>query len=183
VSGNTTPTISGTPGTSVTVSQAYVFKPTASDPDAGQTLAFGIANKPSWATFDVSTGQLSGTPSPLDVGTYSNIVISVSDGQASATLKAFGIAVVDVASGAATLTWMPPTLNTDGSALADLAGYKIRYGQSAANLTQVVQIPNAGVTSAVVESLSPGTWYFAVAAYNTSGVESDLSNVAQKVIQ
>jgi len=34
-----------------------------------------------------------------------------------------------------------------------------------------------------IESLSPATWYFAVVAYNTVGVESDLSTLAQKTIQ
>ena len=73
---------------SVAAGQAYAFQPTASDPD-GQVLAFGVANKPSWADFDVATGRLSGTPGAGTAGTYSNIVISVSDGQASATLPAF----------------------------------------------------------------------------------------------
>jgi hypothetical protein len=34
----------------------------------------------------------------------------------------------------------------------------------------------------VVENLSPGTWYFAVASYNTSNVESDRSNITSKTI-
>ena len=77
---NRAPTISGTPATSVTVGQAYVFQPAASDPD-GQALRFGIANAPTWATFDVTTGRLSGTPGAAHAGTTaSNIVISVSDG-------------------------------------------------------------------------------------------------------
>ena len=34
----------------------------------------------------------------------------------------------------------------------------------------------------VVENLSAGTWYFAVKAYTTAGVESDNSNIASKTI-
>jgi hypothetical protein len=34
----------------------------------------------------------------------------------------------------------------------------------------------------MVEQLSSGTWYFAVAAVNTSGATSDLSNIASKTI-
>ena len=34
------------------------------------------------------------------------------------------------------LTWDPPTTNTDGTTLADLAGYKIYYGQSSGNYTE-----------------------------------------------
>jgi hypothetical protein len=47
----------------------------------------------------------------------------------------------------------------------------------------MIDIPNPGVTSAVVENLSPATWYFALKAYNTSNVESSLSNVASKSIR
>jgi hypothetical protein len=34
----------------------------------------------------------------------------------------------------------------------------------------------------VIEGLSVGTWYFAVKAYTTANVESDLSPVASKTI-
>ena len=46
----------------------------------------------------------------------------------------------------------------------------------------IAEIPNAGVTTAVVENLSPATWYFGVKAYTTDGVESSFSNVANKQI-
>ncbi len=87
------PTIGGTPPSSVTAGSAYSFTPTASDPD-GQPITFSIANRPTWAGFSTSTGQLSGTPDPSHVGTHSNITITVSDGQASATLRPFSITVV-----------------------------------------------------------------------------------------
>src|SRR6185295_12827691 len=131
--------------------------------------------KPPWASFSTSTGRLSGTPAAADVGSYSNIVISVSDGSASASLPAFAISVTQVANGSATITWTPPTQNTDGSSLTNLAGYRLYYGTNSSSLTQTVQIANAGASSYVVEDLSPATWFFAVKAYNSSGAESDLS--------
>ncbi len=163
---NRAPTISGTPSTSVNAGSAFAFRPTAADAD-GDTLTFAIANRPAWATFNAATGQLAGTPTATSAGTYSNIVISVSDGTASAALAAFSIAVVDVSNGAATLSWTPPTTNTDGSTLTTLAGYRIAYGTSAAHLTQTIQLGNAGVSSYVVENLAPGTYYFAVRAYTS----------------
>jgi hypothetical protein len=72
--------------------------------------------------------------------------------------------------------------NTDGSALTNLAGYRIYYGTNANSLTQTVNIGTVGVTTHMVNSLSAGTWYFAIRSYNASGVESDLSNVASKTI-
>ncbi|MFO1393220.1 MAG: putative Ig domain-containing protein [Steroidobacteraceae bacterium] len=178
---NNPPTISGTPATSVTAGQGYSFSPTASDPD-NQTLAFGIANKPGWANFSTSTGQLSGTPTTANVGTYSNIVISVSDGTASATLPAFSITVATVV-GSATLSWVAPTQNADGSALTNLAGYKVRYGQSTGAMTQTVDIASPSITTATIQNLTAGTWYFSVAAYTNTGVESPPAGPVSKTIQ
>jgi hypothetical protein len=166
----------------VTAGQAYSFRPTASDPD-GQTLTFSIANKPIWANFSTTNGTLSGTPTSSQVGSYANVVITASDGSLSAALPAFAITVADVQTGSATLSWTPPTLNEDGTPLTNLKGYRIYYGTNSSSLGTMLDIPNPGVTSAVVENLSPATWYFAVKAYNTSNVESSLSNIASKAIQ
>jgi len=178
---NRAPTISGTPLTSVNVLAAYSFQPSASDAD-GNTLTFSIQNRPAWATFSTSTGRLSGTPAVTDVATFSNIIISVTDGTASVSLPAFSLAVLQVATGSATVSWTPPTTNTDGSALTDLASYRVTYGLAADALSQSATISNAGLSSYTVEGLSQGTWYFAVVAVNTAGVESDISNVASKTI-
>ena len=178
---NRAPTISGTAPPSVNASSPYSFAPTAADAD-GDTFAFSIQNKPAWATFNTSTGRLSGTPAPADVGTYSNITISVSDGKTSTSLSAFAIAVVTVSNGRATLSWTAPTENEDGSTLSNLAGYRIVYGTSASALTNTIQITNPSVTTYVVENLAPAIWYFAVTAVNSTGAESNYSNVANKQI-
>jgi hypothetical protein len=178
---NTAPTISGTPATAVLAGNAYSFTPTAADAN-GNSLTFSIQNMPAWATFNTSTGRLQGTPSGANVGTYTNIIIRVSDGTATTSLPAFAIAVTQVGVGNATVSWTPPTQNTDGTPLTNLAGYRVVYGTNAANLTQVVQVPNAGTTVQVVENLTSGTYYFAVKAYSSTGAESDLSNIASKTI-
>ena len=105
---NTAPTISGSPATSVMVGQAYAFQPTAADPN-GDTLRFAISNRPSWVSFNTTTGRLTGTPAAGNVGTYSNIVISVNDGQASAALPAFAIQVRGPDNRAPTITGSPAT--------------------------------------------------------------------------
>jgi hypothetical protein len=178
---NMPPLIFGSPRADATVGSPYVFQPTGSDPE-GDPIEFLVSNKPVWATFDARSGRLSGTPSDADVGTYANIVISASDGRATTMMAAFTITVSQTQPGAATLTWLPPTENTDGSPIEDLAGYRIRYGRHPAELTGLQSISNPGISSAVVENLEKGTWYFAVTAYNTSGVESEYSNLAEKAI-
>ena len=179
---NTPPTISGQPPTSVNVGAAYTFIPTASD-SAKRTLTFSIKNAPSWAAFNTSTGQVSGTPGASYAGTYANIVISVSDGTASASLTAFSIAVNQISNGSATVNWTPPTSNSDGSTLTNLAGYRIHYGTASNSLTQSVQVANVGLTSYTLTNLTGGAWYFGVSAYTSGGQESALSTVVSKQIQ
>ncbi len=180
---NRAPVISGNPLTTANVGTTYSFSPSASDAD-GDTLTFSIDNKPAWATFSSSTGRLSGTPAAGDVGTTSGIVIKVSDGKGgTASLATFNLTVTAIATGSATLSWVPPTENTDGSPLQNLAGYRIYYGTSSSNLNQVQEIANPGVTSAVVENLTPTTWYFSVRAYASTGTESPASNMASKKIE
>lgn len=78
-------------------------------------------------------------------------------------------------SGAVTLNWMPPTENTDGSPLTNLAGYDIHYGTASGDYTQTVSVPNPGIATYVVDNLTPGTYYFSVTAVNSEGAESPLS--------
>lgn len=178
---NRAPSISGAPATSATAGQPYSFQPNASDPD-GDSLTYSIANRPAWAAFSSSTGRLSGTPGSGDVTTYANISITVSDGAMSASLPSFSIAVLGSTSGSATLSWTPPTTNTDGSPLTDLAGFRVHYGQVSRQYTETLEIPSAGMTSVVIENLGPATWYFSVKAYTAAGTESDLSSEAFKTI-
>jgi hypothetical protein len=110
---NATPVISGSPATQVTAGQSYAFTPSTSDAD-GDSLSFSVSNKPAWAGFDAATGRLSGTPGSSHVGTTSNIVISVSDGQASAALPGFSIEVTAVPNRAPTISGSPSTKVTEG---------------------------------------------------------------------
>ena len=178
---NRPPTISGAPPTSITAGLVYSFRPNGSDPD-GDSLTYSIENRPPWLTFDTSTGRLYGTPLPTDAGSYANIVIVISDGSASASLPTFALTVSQPSTGSAALSWAPPTQNTDGSALTDLAGFRIRYGTSSSSLNQLIEIATPGVAAYVVTNLDSGTWYFAVEAYNERGVTSSPSGVARMTI-
>jgi hypothetical protein len=178
---NSAPQISGTPATIGTVGQNYSFIPTATDLD-DDTLTFSIQNKPGWAQFNTATGVLSGTPQAGDANTYANISISVSDGELSDVLPAFTITVNQIGRGAATLNWIAPTQNEDGSQLTDLAGYKIYYGTSPGSYSNEITINNPGITSYVVSSLAPNTWYFVSTSFNASGMESDFSNQVARTV-
>jgi hypothetical protein len=174
---NQAPKITGSAPSKVNVGQQYDFKPTASDPD-GDALTFSATGVPGWLVFDPGTGRLAGKPSEADVASYGGIKITVSDGKASATMTIAKLDVVQSSEGAATLNWVPPTVNADGTPLTDLAGYTIRYGTSPGTLNQVIEIKNPGITSYVVENLAPATWYFAISSVNSAGVESQTTGVA-----
>lgn len=179
---NQAPEISGTPLTSAKTNQPYAFQPTAVDPD-GDKLTFNVSNKPAWASFDTTTGKLAGTPSSSSTGTFSGVTIVASDGRTSSRLGPFDITVTSTAAtGSATLSWQPPTENADGSPLTNLAGFVIRYGTKSDALAMEVRIGNPGITTSMIEGLTPATWYFTVSAYTTAGVESAPSAVGSKTV-
>lgn len=178
---NSTPVLKGTPQPTVLQETPYVFVPEASDGD-GDILHFSISNPPPWAKFEATTGRLYGTPSAAHLGTYANITISVTDGAADAALQPFSITVTPVASGAVELSWAAPTQNVDGSALTDLAGYKIYWGTQPNEFTNSVTIDNPGVATYVLENLVPATYYFMATAFNADGAESDPTDTTSLTI-
>ncbi len=187
--------ISGTPGSSAFVGRLYNFTPRLAAAREPEPL-FTITNKPSWASFDARTGRLSGTPATREIGVFQGIRISVTAGPVRASLPPFSITVGHpnpvappgpVASPgpvappnhkvatAVTVSWQAPTDNANGTVLTNLKGYKIYYGEGPRNYSSTIQVPNPGLTTYVVENLSPGHYYFAVTAYNSLGEESDFS--------
>ncbi|MBI5039900.1 MAG: putative Ig domain-containing protein, partial [Gammaproteobacteria bacterium] len=182
---NDAPTISGTPATSVTVGSAYSFQPTAADADAGTTLTYSIVNRPSWATFSTSTGRLSGTPTSANVGTTSNIVISVSDGTVSASLPAFSLTVsaLQPTNTAPTIGGTPATSVAEDAAYSfqptasDADGNTLTYGivnrpawatfsTTTGRLSGTPTNANVGTTTSIVISVSDGTVSASLPAFN-----------------
>lgn len=181
---NRAPLISGTPPSTATVGVEYTFMPSVLDPD-GDVLAFTMSYPPPGSTFSDTTGAFAWTPTATQVGTRSQMAINVSDGRGGIASLPFGqvnINPAPVVVKSATLSWTPPTQNTDGTSLTNLAGYRIYYGASATALVQTIEIKNASMASYVVENLTAGKWFFAVTAFNADGKESAMSNVASKVI-
>jgi hypothetical protein len=76
--------------------------------------------------------------------------------------------------GTANVTWVAPTKNCDGTTLTNLAGYRLRWGVGTAELPLTA-------TSYNIFGLPPGTWWVSIAAYNTTGQESQFVS-ATKVV-
>ena len=170
-SSNTPPTISGTPPTTATAGTQYTFTPTANDADAGTTLTFSVANKPSWATFSTATGQLQGTPSAS--GTFANVTIGVSDGQDDAQLAPFTITVSAGPNRAPVITGTPPTSVTQGAAYSftpsasdadnDTLTFSITnkpswaaFNTATGTLTGTPGAANVGTTTGIVITVNDG---------------------------
>jgi hypothetical protein len=58
----------------------------------------------------------------------------------------------------------------------------VYWGTSQNNLSNVVTLNNPGLSSYVVDQLTPATWYFALTALNSAGSESSQSNIASKQV-
>jgi len=90
--------------------------------------------------------------------------------------------VLSRGTGTATLSWVPPRRNVDGSAVSNLAGYYIYYGTSPTNLNGVIKLPDPYTTKYTVDGLSPGTYYFSIVAFTTTGIRSSASPTVSKTI-
>jgi len=70
------------------------------------------------------------------------------------------------------LAWDPPTLNTDGTPVTNLAGYIVYYGTENGNYDNSIDVGN--VTTCTLPELTDGQTYFAtIKAYSTFGTQSD----------
>jgi hypothetical protein len=177
-------TLSGAPPASVVAGNPYVFQPT--DSTTGGTVTFSVSGLPSWASFNSSTGEISGTPTSSNVGVTGDITITASDGSATASLAPFTIDVTAAppapAGGSASLSWTVPAVNTNGTPATNLTGYHIYYGTNPGALNTVIDVPDANTTQYEISNLNSGTYYFVISAYNSLGLDSADSNEVSKTI-
>jgi hypothetical protein len=144
---------------------------------ANQTSATGsLVPVLTWSTTPVASScTASGAWSGTKFASGSETLASITTSKSYTLTCTWG-------NGTATINWTAPTTNTDGSALTDLARFKVLYGSSATALNMSQEVNSASARSATVAALASGTWHFAVRAVNNSGTESDNSNVTQKTI-
>jgi hypothetical protein len=155
----------------------------------GQTLDFTLSTstpdgltvvpKLTWntvpaATICTASGGVGWAGSKAASGTQTLAAVSAT--------QAYGIVCSWPGAVKAAVTWTAPTTNVDGSAYTDPGGFRIQYGTSATNLATSVYLQDPAARSWTSPNLTAGTWYFAVRAYNSMGLEGPLSNVASKTM-
>lgn len=84
------PQITSTPVGTAQVNQPYSYTVTATGTPAPTLSASGL---PPWASFDVNTGELTGTPGTSDEGTSSTVTITATNGIAPDAVQTFTITV------------------------------------------------------------------------------------------
>jgi hypothetical protein len=159
----------------------YLFTP-GFESNNESVPVFSIDGLPLWASFDETTGELSGTPREADVGIYEPITISAKDGVTETSLPPFSITVAS-ATGSVMLSWTPPIENEDGSPLVDLAGYWIYWRNTSSIETQSMKIDNPGLSTIVIDNLAAGTYEFAMTSFNVDDVESVPSNTITRIVE
>ena len=86
--------------------------------------------------------------------------------------------------GTATLSWVAPTANVDGTALTNLAGFKVYSATTSAGVASAtaVVINNPSTLTYAAAGLSSGTWYFGLKAFNAAAIDSDMTGLVSKAI-
>jgi len=90
----------------------------------------------------------------------------------------------DGAAAPTNLTWTPPSLNTDGTPLTDLAGYKVYHAPTAAGVPTATPtvLANPTASGTTLQSLPAGPRSFGVKAYNSAGTDSSMSVLTSTTI-
>ena len=154
---NSAPTISGIPAATVSENELYYFTPQATDSE-NDLLTFSISNKPSWASFDTSSGTLSGTPVNTDIGYYGDITISVADEYSIVSLPVIGIDVFAAE--------IEPPVNPQ---LNQITGYSIFMGTSHDNISLETNVTIGSNLTNSKDILSTESYYFSIIAVDSNG--------------
>jgi hypothetical protein len=156
------------------------------------TLSWISSDNATWVSVSPTTGSITNSaqisvsvnPAGLAAGTYTaTVTFTVTKGgntTVPVTLTVTSGSTSSLtspstsSSSTASLTWSPDTST-------NLAGYKVYVGTSSGVYSSAVNVGN--VTTYAVTNLGIGTtYYFAVSAFNSSGIESGFSNEVSKSI-
>lgn len=180
-SSNSTPVANAGSDQSVAVGSYVTLNGSGSYDSDGDTisLTWSFTSKPGGSSAALSNTAIVNPLFFADVEGNYVVSLVVNDGENQSTTD---LVTINVSSGVATLSWIPPTQNADGSPINvdDLTGYKIYYGTSSGSYLNEVDVGNN--TNYIISNLSAGIYYFTVTAYDADGNESSYSNEVSKTV-
>jgi hypothetical protein len=118
-----------------------------------------------------------------DAAEYS-VVVTNSEGPVFSDAASLTVNAVQPIAKSIALSWDVPQEREDGSALEtyEIDGYVIAYGTDANNLDQQITVEGGLVLEAVVENLTQGTYYFAIATVDSDGMQGAYSATIEQSI-
>lgn len=159
-----------------------------------RALSWSSSDNATWASVSPTTGSITNSaqisvsvnPTGLAAGSYTGtLTVSVKKGgnisvpmtlmvTSGSTTSSTSTTLSSSSATTATLSWAPSTST-------NLAGYKVYMGTASGVYSSSLTIGN--VTTYTVSNLQLGnTYYFSVAAYSTSGIDSSPSNEVSKSV-
>jgi hypothetical protein len=154
-------------------SPSLVFTLETSSPD-GKT----VVPRLTWSTTPAANScTASGWTPPAPFATTGTTLLA-----AVSASQTYGIACTWNGVTKFAITRVAPTENTDGSPLTDLAGFRVKYGTSATNLATTVTLNDPAARGWTSPDLAVGNRFAGVIAFNSLGLDSDLSNVTSKTL-
>jgi len=149
----------------------------ASDPEDGD-----LSESIEWRS-DVDGTLGSGSSLTVQLSSGNHTITAIVQDSANQTAQSSVDVEIRPDVGIASISWIPPTQNTDSTQLENLAGFIIYFGESETDLTQSVTIDNPNTSVWLLENLNTDTtYYFAITAFNSQGIESERTEVVSKFI-
>ena len=175
---NSDPVESGPPD------QAPTSLPSVTLDTASGSVASGGSTTLNWTSINAdsceASGSWTGNLPPSGNQTVGPLTSNSTFSVTCSNLRGSAIVMVTVSiSGELSLNWVAPAENVDGSALTDLAGYRIYYGERSRDYSGQEAVNDPDITSISI-SAPAGSYYVAMTAIDTQGNESGYSNEVLK---
>lgn len=81
------------------------------------------------------------------------------------------------------LSWVAPQANADGTALTDLAGYRILVGTASGSYSRIITVDSPSTVNYTIPNLPAATYYVVVKAVDAANNESAPSSELVKVLR
>lgn len=172
-SDSVTVAIAAQPSVNLSAADAVVPKGGSTQLSWSSSNAESCSASADWSGAKATSGSQSVGP----INAKATFTLTCSNGVGQNAATTISVAVND----SLILSWQTPTENVDGTALTDLAGFKLYYGTSSGSYSDSLNIAGPSTTSYTL-TLPSGEYYFAMTALDDDGNESGYSNEVVRTV-